>query len=229
MKETELAEPVITWLQEQNWNVYQEVQFSRLGGVADICAERHGILWIIETKTALSIDVLNQASVWPVHFRSIAVPKAKSCSKRDYRVARDYYGVGVIEVSHNDIYEILKPPIFLRHHKTAKRLLLQITDLHRTYCKAGTKGGGHLTPYKLTMMEIRKTVKDHPGCTIEDLFRLHGSMHYANKSSFKGNILKCLNDFEKEWCKIDTSVRPYRLYVLETQPSNQRVSINDYY
>src|SRR3990172_8380228 len=103
MKETELAEPVIDWLASQNWNVYQEVSFSRMGGVADICAERHGVLWIIETKTAMSIEVLNQASAWPVHFRSIAVPKAKRESKRDYRVARDYYGVGVIEVSKNYI------------------------------------------------------------------------------------------------------------------------------
>ena len=213
MKETELAEPVIDWLQSQNWTIYQEVQFARLGGVADICAERHGILWIIETKTAMTITVLNQASGWPVHFRSIAVPKAIHDEKRDYRVARDYYGVGVIEVSRNDIYETLKPPLFLHHDKEAKRLLSQLTELHKTYAKAGSQSGNHLTPYKMTMFDIQRFVKGHPGCTIEDIFGEYGAMHYANKSSFKGNVLKCLADFEWDWCRIDKSTTPYKLFV----------------
>lgn len=216
MKETELAELVISWLDSQRWNVYQEVQFSRLGGVADICAERHGVLWIIETKTAMSIEVLNQASAWPVHFRSVAVPKAKSNSKRDYRVARDYYRVGVIEVSQNGIYETLKPPLYLRHHKTAKRLMLQLTELHKTFAKAGSKGGAHLTPYKMTMMDVRRTIEKHPGCTVEELFTIHGPMHYASKSSFKGNLLKCLDEFE-DWCRIDKTSKPFKLFVSENK------------
>ncbi|OGC95334.1 MAG: hypothetical protein A2W25_05305 [candidate division Zixibacteria bacterium RBG_16_53_22] len=215
MKETELAEFVIDWLSTQNWNIYQEVEFNHHGGIADICAERHGILWIIETKMAMSIEVLRQASKWPVHFRSIAIPKAINSYKRDYFVARDYYRVGVIEVSKDDIYEAGKPPLYLRHDKTAKRLLLQLTELHKTFAKAGSKGNGHLTPYKMTMMDIASTLRRHPGCTVDDLFKIHGPMHYANKSSFKGNILKCLEDFEKDWCRIDKTSKPYRLYIGE--------------
>ena len=216
MKETELAEPVIDWLQIQNWNVYQEVEFVHLGGVADICAERHGILWIIETKTAMSIEVLRQASGWPVHYRSIAVPKAINSYKRDYFVARDYYGVGVIEVLENDIHEAGRPPLYLKNHKMAKRLLSQLSELHKTYCKAGSKGGGHLTPYKMTMIDVKNTLQRHPGCTVDDLFKIHGPMHYANKSSFKGNILKCLEDFEHDWCRIDKTSRPYKLFIKES-------------
>jgi hypothetical protein len=218
MKETELAEPVIDWLQSQNWTIYQEVQFARLGGVADICAERHGILWIIETKTAMTITVLNQASTWPVHFRSIAVPKAIHNEKRDYRVARDYYGVGVIEVAKNDIYETLKPPLFLRHNATAKKMLSQLTDVHKVYAKAGSQSGNHLTPYKETMMEIRRYIIRHPGCTVKDIFNDLGSMHYSSKSSFKGNIVKCLESFEKSWCKIDSESKPYKFYIAENAP-----------
>jgi hypothetical protein len=228
MKETELAEPVISWLQAQNWNVFQEVQFSRMGGVADICAERHGILWIIEAKTAMTIEVLNQASAWPVHFRSIAVPRAKYGFKRDYAVARDYYRVGVIEVSEYDINEKLKPPLYLRHHRTAKRLLSELTELHRTFAKAGSKGGSHLTPYKMTMMQIRSTVERNPGCTIEDLFAEHGAMHYANKSSFKGNVLKCLEDFESQWCRIDKTSKPYKLYLADNAPPSQSFDLGHF-
>lgn len=167
MKETELAESVINWLQSQNWTIYQEVEFNHRGSVADICAERHGILWIIETKVVMSIEVLRQASGWPVHFRSIAVPSVLNHYKRDYFVARDYYGVGVIEVSKYDVYEVQKPPLYLRHNKMAKRLLLQLTELHKIFAKAGKQGGGHLTPYKMTMLEIRETIEKHPGCTMQ--------------------------------------------------------------
>lgn len=212
MKETELAEQVIEWLLSQNWNVYQEVEFQHMGGVADIVAERHGILWIIETKMSMTIKVLNQASGWPAHYRSIAVPRALHDEGRDFRVAKDYYGVGVIEVEKNDVYEQLKPPLFLRNHKAAKRMLAQLTELHKTYCKAGSQSG-HLTPYKQTMLDIQRTISNHPGCTVDDLFKTHGVMHYASKSSFKGNVLKCLASFERDWCRIDTTTKPYKLYI----------------
>jgi hypothetical protein len=228
MKETELAAPVVEWLISQNWNVYQEVQFERLNGIADIVAERHGILWIVETKTAMTIEVLNQASVWPVHFRSVAVPKAKNRGKRDYRVAKDYYGVGVIEVSEHYVDETLRPPLYLRHHKQAKRLMSQLTELHKTFAKAGSKSGSHLTPYKLTMMQIRSTIEKNPGCTVEDLFTTHGSMHYANKSSFKGNVLKCLEEFEN-WCKIDKSSKPFKLFVSESATKTELPATEYFY
>jgi hypothetical protein len=213
MKEIELAELVIDWLQSQNWTVYQEVEFAHMGGVADICAERHGILWIIETKSAMSIEVLRQASRWPVHFRSIAVPIVVNRYKRDYFVARDYYRVGVIEVSKNDVYEAQKPPLYLKHNKMAKRLLSQLTELHKSFCKAGKQGGGHLTPYKMTMLYIKEYIDKNPGCTINILFNQFGSMHYSSGASFKGNILKCLEDFEQDWCKIDRTAKPYKLYI----------------
>lgn len=218
MKETELAEQVVGWLEAQNWTIYQEVQFRHLGGVADIVAERNGILWIIETKLSMSIEVLNQASAWPAHYRSIAVPGTSNRrnNKRDYRVARDYYLVGVIEVSRGDIYESVKPPAFLKNHKTAKKMISQLTELHKTYAKAGSKAGSHLTPYKMTMIEIQRHLKVHPGCTIDDLFKQYGSMHYASKSSFKGNLLKCLDSFEADWCRIDKSSNPYKLYLKNT-------------
>ena len=221
MKETELAEPVVTWLQSQNWNIYQEVQFSYAGGVADIVAERQGVLWIIETKVAMTIDVLNQASAWGAHYRSVAVPMARSNSKRDYRVARDYYGVGVLEVSGNRVEETLKPPLFLRHHKTAKRLIGQLTELHKVYAKAGSQSGNHLTPYKDTMMAIRRYVSKRPGCTVNNLFDALGARHYSSKTSFKGNVLKCLMQFEKSWCKVDMTSKPYKLYISENAPIEQ--------
>jgi len=58
MKETDLAERVINWLEDQHWEIYQEVQFRGYGGIADIVAVRAGYLWIIECKTSMTFTLL---------------------------------------------------------------------------------------------------------------------------------------------------------------------------
>ena len=50
IKETEIAEIVIDWLEKQHWDVYQEVPVN--SGFADIFAVRNGLVWVIETKTS---------------------------------------------------------------------------------------------------------------------------------------------------------------------------------
>jgi hypothetical protein len=213
MNETELAKPVIKWLTEQHWEVYQEVQFGYGGGVADIVAERNGILWIIETKTTYGFAVLEQATRWPVHYRSVAVPFSRN---RDYRVARDYYKVGIIEVSNKFevvVDEVIRPPLFAKNKDTAKRYKDCLMEIHKTYAEAGSQSGHHLTPYKYTMLEVRKVIEANPGCTIKFLYEQLGKMHYSNASSFKGNLVKALIFFENTWCRVDTQTKPYKLFI----------------
>lgn len=212
MHETDLAKPVIAWLIEQHWDVYQEVQFGYGGCVADIVARRNNVLWIIECKTSYTFDVLEQATRWPVHFRSVAVPRVRAL--RDYRVARNYYEVGVIEVDGERVKEYVDAPFF-RRDKYVKRFLDCLTELHKTYAEAGSKSGNHLTPYKQTMIEVRKLIENNPGCTIGFLYDQLGNMHYLNKLSFKGNLVKALVSFERNWCRVDTTNRPYTLFVEE--------------
>ncbi|NOS56465.1 MAG: hypothetical protein HOP37_09460 [Cyclobacteriaceae bacterium] len=213
MSESELAAPLVAWLQDQNWDVYQEVQFRQRGGVADIVAVRNGIVWIIETKTSYSFKVLDQASSWPVHFRSVAVPKTFS-DKRDYRVARFYYLVGVIEISSGGrIEEIVRPPVFTKNKKAVNDYKQQLTELHKTFASAGSKSGHHLTPYKQTILEVRRVIDENPGCTIKFLYQMLGSMHYANGPSFRGNLLKALCTFENDWCRVDHSGKSAKFYI----------------
>jgi hypothetical protein len=212
VNEIELDKPIVSWLQDQHWDVYQEVQFSYGGGVADIVAVRNGIMWFIESKTSYSFRVLEQAAGWPVHFRSIAIPSSKV--PRDYRVAVDYYKVGVIEVRYGDVYEAKKAPLFIRSNKRMEHYYRsKLTELHKTFALAGSPSGCHLTPYKATMIEVRAVITKYPGCTIGFLYDQLGDMHYSSRSSFKGNLLKALDDFE-EWCNIDKSEKPYKLSIL---------------
>ena len=147
-----------------------------MGGVADIVAVRNGILWIIESKNAYTLDVLNQASRWPAHYRSVAVPWSRS--DRDYRVARDYYLVGVITVRAEfaDVYEAVKAPGYLKHDRDAKKMIGKLTDLHKTFAIAGSQGGSQLTPYKQTMIEVRKVIEKTPGCTVGFIYESLGTI-----------------------------------------------------
>lgn len=220
VKETEVAEIIIAWLAESYWEVYQEVQYSRQGGIADIVAVRNGKIWVIETKTAYTMDVLQQASRWHAHYRSVGVPMAEQKRDRDYRVAERFYRVGVLEVDpyRKAVDEVISPPVITNHHKWAKDMIADLTDLHKSYAKAGSHGSQHLTPYKTTMMEIRKFITEHPGCGIKEIYAALGEMHYSSQSSFKGSVTKCLTSFESVWCKVDASGRAYKFYVKEDAP-----------
>lgn len=212
MKETELAKSVITWLLNQNWDVYQEVQFDPGSAIADIVAVRNNTLWIIECKTTYSFDVLEQATRWPVHFRSVAVPWTRT--HRNYHVAEFYYRVGVLSVRGDDVNELRHAPLYLHGRqgcRQAKRYRESLLELHKTYAPAGSRGGRHLTPYKLTMMAVRDVIQKNPGCSIGFLYDTLGNMHYSSKDSFKGNLLDALDKFEP-WCRIDKSTKPYRLF-----------------
>lgn len=215
MKETELAKSVVSWLADQHWDIYQEVQFDPSGGIADIVAVRQNIVWIIECKTSYCFDVLEQATRWPVHYRSVAVPWART--RRDYRVAQSYYKVGVLDVHGDIVAEVVSAPLNVRGQKENRVVKLyrkSLLELHKTFAPAGSRGGSHLTPYKLTMMEVRKVIESNPGCTLKFIYETLGRMHYASRSSFMGSLLGALARFEP-WCKIDTSTIPYRLFVRE--------------
>ena len=212
MSEIELAKKVVDWLKGQHWEIYQEVQFSFAGGVADIVAVSLGIVWIIECKNSYGLKVLNQASRWASHYRSVAVPRAKGYS-RDYRVAKDYYRVGVIELSKfGDIDEPIKAPLLRINHRQSQKYLAALDELLKDYAPAGSQSGNHLTPYKRTMLEVKEFITKNPGCTVKDLYENLGEMHYANINSFKGNIMSALDCFEV-WCFVDKSTKPRKLYI----------------
>ncbi|KKK83737.1 hypothetical protein LCGC14_2790370, partial [marine sediment metagenome] len=145
MKELDLAEHVIAYLDSMGWDVYQEVQFFGSGGVADIIAVHDGWrMWAIECKKSLTIRVMSQASKWRTHYRSVALPSPKrsryETSSRDcaYRVARDYFKVGVIEVDEGGaIHEIEAAPLMRQHHRFTKHKLEKLRPEHKTFAKAG--------------------------------------------------------------------------------------------
>lgn len=219
MKETELAEIVIDWLEIQHWDVYQEVQFSAYDRIADIVAVRAGMLWIIECKTSMTFTVLEQAYRWPSHFRSIAIPKARERKGREfaYLIAERYLNVGILKVSKDKfstgVYEYLDPPLMREFHKSSKRMIGQLREEHKHYAKAGSSNGGYYTPYRRTMKTVKNFVTNHPGCTLKEIMNdLGENHHYASNQSARTSIRKALS-FWEDWCKVDINGKEFRYYL----------------
>jgi hypothetical protein len=225
MKETEIAEKVVAWLEAQHWEVYQEVKFQTYGGIADIVAEQNGLLWAIECKRSLSLQVLAQAHGWHTHFRSVAIPSVKRQSwwarRTAYDVAKNYLKVGIIEIRTygDEVNQTVAPALMREHHRFAKELRLLLVDEHRTYAKAGQQYGGYWTPYKSTIKRCRRFIAANPGCTMKELIAELGRQHYANDKSAISNLRINFQTIEKDWVFVDESERPFRLYIREPHHS----------
>ncbi|MCL6599808.1 MAG: hypothetical protein K6T81_13895 [Alicyclobacillus macrosporangiidus] len=71
MKETDLFEPVKKWLEERDFIVYSEVQFDRR---ADVVGRLGNILVVVELKTSLSLDLIEQTPARAFPFLGASAP-----------------------------------------------------------------------------------------------------------------------------------------------------------
>jgi len=150
-----------------------------------------------------------------VPLRSIAVLGTRSRPVTWKMVARDYYKVGILEVeifeTRSYCTEIVKPPEGEGFYRV-KEYIKQLTELHKTFALAGSSKGGHLTDYKLSMIEVKEFVSNNPGCTVREVVDELGALHYAHENSAKANLISTL-EFVEDWCTVDRSTRPPRLFM----------------
>lgn len=224
IKEIHLAEVMVDYLSHDNYEVYQEVQISRGGAVTDIIARRGNILHGIETKMNLSLQVMSQAdrNCMQYHYSSIVYankrifgtsrqPFRNNSKNMAYKICR-MLGIGIIQVQFYgfagenkckaNVNEEMSPKLFRKNHGYIKRNIISILcEEHKTFCKAGSSTGGHLTPYKITMRRVRKIIEESPGCDLDVLLENLKQHHYS-LSSVRSSLVGALREFESDWCLI---------------------------
>lgn len=193
--EVEVARQVVQYLQDQRWDVYQEV--GGPAGTADIVARYGARLWVVECKQALNLTVMEQADRWKpyAHMVSVAVPVdgreraqfefGKKCCAQN--------GIGVLEVRDPSASNIILSAVTARPAAVAaslragqpvqqtvdpvlfRRPLRGLVDLlrpqHKTYCEAGTASGKRWTPFKETALAVRNYVWRNPGVDAHTLVK----------------------------------------------------------
>lgn len=197
IKETDLAAKVVQWLQCHHWDVYQEV--GHCGRVADIVCKQGPVLWVIECKTSLGLNVIDQAYDWRsfAHRVSVAVPappqgKRPPRSRGIARYILRTFEIGLLIVSgasytsfeDSQVMEELHAPL---HRRIIGGLADDLRAEQKTWAKAGSADGNHWTPFKATCREVQRYVADHDGCTLKEMVD-SVNHHYASTASAKGSL-----------------------------------------
>lgn len=197
MKETEIAKPLIRWLDAQQWEVYQEVQCSYGGSIADIVAIQGSLVWVIEMKTGLTASVVEQAFRWLhyAHYVSVCTPERRWTKGRT--ILEDYMrwkGIGLITVKSGgggicESWELVEEMPKPRLHRKAyvDNIRNALSEAHKTFAEAGNSQGRRWSPFRETSRRVQEIVKMYPGCNLKFLVD-NVNHHYASNQSFKANV-----------------------------------------
>ncbi len=194
--EVELAALIIAWLQDQHWDVYQEVAPKYGSKRADIVAVQGRIVWVIETKMKLGLEVLEQAYMWSeiAHLVSVGVPDRKATSQQSRPTRRivwnmlDHFGIGLLRV---DPDGAITTSVAGRIHRTAMVDYLRdaLCEEHKTFAQAGNDRSEFWSPFKETCRKVHDHVTKYPGTSIRHVLD-NINTHYAHKLSAATSLMK---------------------------------------
>lgn len=185
-KETELAAAIVRWLDDQGWDVYQEVPLH--GRAADIVAVRGPVLWVIETKLSLGLDVIEQAVRWRglAHCVSVGVPMSGNHFARS---VAESFRLGVIEATdENTVRERVDAP--LERRAGVHMLRAALRPEQKTALAAGSQHGERFTPWRETCQRVAREATAKPGIELRELITSIRH-HYASNASARA----CLKDW----------------------------------
>lgn len=167
MKETDLFKPVRDHFMGLGYEIFSEVETPFSGGRADIVAFAHPAAIAIELKTTLTIELIEQAvnrqNIF--HYVYIAVPQRRQPIAFWLQAYLKEKGIGVLEViparkiGTIDIPSSVNLTARARYNRPRFQGRVNWFDHlkpeHKTWVEGGNSGGGHVTPYKLTMVGVR--------------------------------------------------------------------------
>lgn len=186
-------------LTELGCDVYQEVPIPKDSGIADIVALRGPELWIVETKSSWSLDLLEQCVARRRHAHRVfaAVPWSRVLTDRARLFS--HVGVGTIAVptsTQHSPHIASWPPRLVSPRTSTRRgrnfpaaLRARLSEGHKTHAKAGSNSGGRYTPFRQTCEGLLALVRREPGVTLTDaIARI--SHHYSSMHSARGAMAK---------------------------------------
>lgn len=198
--ESELAKPVVTYLREDGWDVWQEVQLTTYSSVADIVAHRSPVYWIIECKLRFGLEVVDQARGWRkyAHYVSVAVPYVRDrAGSGTLDFVCSHFGIGLLEVVKRGEYDTgyqvskhrAKTPALMRRPPLLPTLRDGLRDEQKYWAAAGNSFGRRFTPFAGTCYGLAQVVASNPGIEFsEALTKI--KHHYASDQSARSSLLK---------------------------------------
>jgi len=184
LTEVDLAKPVISYLEERGWDVYQEVLI--YGKIADIVATFDKLTWIIECKTSLSLKLLEQIYAWRgrANFLSIAIPTTVGDGFVKNLLINNR--IGVLSVNkYSEVFENIHPQL----NRKVINIQKFIRPEHKIWAEAGSQHG-YYTPFQQTKGNIEYRIKHYPnGILFKDFIKLT-EHHYSSEATARSCLQK---------------------------------------
>jgi hypothetical protein len=204
--EADLAAVVIAWLEALGADVYEEVELQRQGIRADIVARVRAEIWIVETKTSVSLALIEQAMERRrfAHRVYIAAPIHRA---RGGVALCSELGIGVLGVKAGA--DLNYDPPLVREEVASRRwnqrpvaLTKKLSPEHKTHARAGAPTGGHWSPFRKTCELLCERVARNPGLTLKEAV---GSIehHYHSNSGARASLATWIREGKIPSVRID--------------------------
>lgn len=161
------------------------------------------MIWVVETKLTLGLDVLSQAHGWlgQAHLVSVAVPWRRRTRGNEFaETVAGEFGIGVLRVcgphlgrhahlerDRAERVEEWSRPRFRR--SVGSWLRSSLRPEQQTYAAAGNAEGKRYTAFNATCDELRRILGNHGPLTIKQAVACLGSRHhYANEASARSSL-----------------------------------------
>lgn len=202
-KEQQLALLVQAWLESQGWDCYPEAQFRSRGPRADIVAIKPPLLWVIETKTSMSLQLLEQAVRWQsagALYVSVAVPRPKIDFDKKLvwhsKVVDGYCrseGLGLILTDRFDdtVREAIEPKLLRRNYERSKYLLAGLDNHMKQSIPGSQSTSGFSTPHQRTLKNVLQYVETQGQCTLDDILK-NVSTHFRVRAKARRYVINHL-------------------------------------
>ncbi len=201
--EAQVARAAETWLRLEGFDIYREVSDGYAGARADLVGRRGRTVHVVETKTRLSLDLIDQAAAWIGRAEqvSVCVPDRAGTYDRLPIVVLRQLGVGLLEArSLEGAWANAVVGLPARWHRVRgpdrrgrDPVLSLLRDEQRTQGEAGTNLGGYATPFRRTMHAVAEHVRANPGCTIRDVVAAV-EHHYPTEKSARACVARAIVD-----------------------------------
>jgi hypothetical protein len=209
VSEVVIARVVTAYLRELGWACYFEVALG--GHRADIVARQGPLTWVVETKTAFSLAVLEQAEGWTgfANYVSVAVPHTRN--RFGLRVAR-HFGIGVLFVGEKVTEQV--GPVLRR--QISEVLRKSLAPEHQTWCEPGTQGG-HYSPFAATVRAVHDALRGRPeGMTMREIVDSI-EHHYNSDSTARSTLPRWIRAGHIRNVREDDATRPARWFYEATR------------
>lgn len=207
--EEELAAMVVPWLEDQDFEVFQEVQLTHAGRRADLVGRRGSTHLVVEAKLTFGEKVIQQAQWWTheATFSFVAVPVYRGHRLLEYLC--EQLGVGVLSISRtNGIIRVVNPRM---NRKVSGYLAEGLNEGQKVMGRAGNAHGMYWSPFRATCNSIREYLAVHDGATLKETMEsIHH--HYQSTTSARGAIRKWVDLGKVPGVRSELAGKSIRLY-----------------